>query len=133
MQILVNSDNHIKGTESLTARVESLVTAALDRFADRITRVEVHLNDVNGPKSGDRDKRCMMEARVGGLAPIAVTDEASSMLQAIDGAAGKLQRALESTLGKREATRGRAPRADEIARTGMLDDLEEGRDRSVHH
>jgi ribosome-associated translation inhibitor RaiA len=133
MQILVNSDNHIKGTESLTERVESIVTAAIDRFADRITRVEVHLNDVNGPKSGDRDKRCMMEARVGGMAPIAVTDEAGSMLQAIDGAAGKLQRALESALGRREATRGRSPRTDDIASTEMLDNLEEGRDRSAHH
>jgi ribosome-associated translation inhibitor RaiA len=132
MQILVNSDNHIKGTESLTERVDSIVTAAVDRFADRITRVEVHLNDVNGPeKSGDRDKRCMMEARLGGLAPIAVTDEAASLLQAIEGAADKLQRALERALGRRDKADGRAPRADEIASTELLDTLEDGRDRTA--
>ena len=46
MQVLVNSDHTIHGAEPMTARVESIVADAVDRFADRITRVEVHLNDV---------------------------------------------------------------------------------------
>ena len=101
MQVLVNSDNHIKGTESLTQRVDSIVAAAVDRFADRITRVEVHLNDVNGPeKSGDRDKRCMMEARLNGRAPIAVTNFAANQNLAFRGAAEKLERALDHAFGK---------------------------------
>ena len=41
MQILLNSDNHIAGTLELTERVESELQAALDRFANRLTRVEV--------------------------------------------------------------------------------------------
>jgi ribosomal subunit interface protein len=130
MQILVNSDNHIKSTESLTERVDAIVTAAVDRFADRITRVEVHLSDVNSPeKNGDRDKRCMMEGRVSGLAPLAVTDEAASLLQAIESAADKLERALERALGKRDKADGRAPRPEEIASPELLDSLAKRRDR----
>jgi ribosome-associated translation inhibitor RaiA len=129
VQVLVNSDNHIKGGESLTERVEAIVTDAVGRFADRITRVEVHLNDVNADKGGARDKRCMMEARLGGLAPIAVTDEAGTLLEAIEGAADKLERALESALGRLENITGRVPREDEIASTELLDELEQRDDR----
>jgi ribosome-associated translation inhibitor RaiA len=117
MQVLVNSDHHIKGSEPVTARVESIVADAVERFADRITRVEVHLSDVNGDKHGDRDKRCMMEARVGGLAPIVVTHEAPTLREAIDGAAEKLERALERALGRLEDTEGPRPRDSEIADT----------------
>lgn len=117
MQVLVNSDHHILGSEPVTERVESIVMDAVGRFADRITRVEVHLNDVNGAKHGERDKRCMMEARVGGVAPIAVHHQAPTLREAIDGAAEKLERALEHALGRLAETDGPRPREDEIAST----------------
>jgi predicted transcriptional regulator of viral defense system len=72
----------------------------LDRFADRITRVEVHLSDVNAQKGG-QDIRCVVEARAAGLDPVAVDDTAEDVERAVRGAAGKLQRALDSRLGKR--------------------------------
>jgi ribosome-associated translation inhibitor RaiA len=125
MQVLVNSDNHITGTEDLTLRVEQVVENAVSRFGDRITRVEVHLNDVNSHKLGDRDKRCMMEARVGGLKPIAVTAEAASLDAAIDAAAEKLERALDHTLGRLEDTPGRTPHPDQIADVTQLQELEQ--------
>jgi len=131
MHVLVNSDHHIRGSESVTERVESIAEDALERFADRITHLEVHLNDVNGAKRGDRDKRCMMEARLGGLAPIAVTNQAPTLLEAIEGAADKLERALEHALGRLADIPGPAPREDEIATTQLLEDLErEGEQRS---
>jgi ribosome-associated translation inhibitor RaiA len=112
MQVLVNSDHHIKSSESVAERVTSILMASVDRFADRLTRVEVHLNDVNGPKHGERDKRVTMEARVAGRPPVAVTDEASSLLDAIGGASKKLERALEHTLGRLDA-RAQTASADE--------------------
>jgi ribosome-associated translation inhibitor RaiA len=69
-------------------------------MSDLITRVEVHLTDESGPKSGKNDKRCMMEARLEGRQPIAVTDEAATVELAVDGAADKLARLIEHTLGK---------------------------------
>ena len=117
MQVLVNSDHHIRGTEAVTERVEAIVADAVDRFADRITRVEVHLNDVNADKHGERDKRCMLEALVGGMAPVVVHHQASTMREAIDGAADKLERALEHAIGRRNDSDGPSPREADIAST----------------
>lgn len=117
MQVLVNSDHNIQGSESVTDRVESIVADAVDRFAERITRVEVHLSDVNADKGGERDKRCVMEARLGGMAPIVVHHQAPTMREAIDGAADKLERALEHAIGRLAETAGPRPRDSEIAST----------------
>lgn len=108
MQVLVNSDHHIVGGEDLTERVQGVVEDRLGRFAGRITRVEVHLNDLNGNKLGERDKRCLMEARLGGMKPIAVSHEAPTLTEAIHAAADKLERALDHALGKLEDNAGRA-------------------------
>jgi hypothetical protein len=42
----------------------------------------------------------MMEARLEGRQPIAVTHEAATLGQAVDGAADKLRRMIESNLGR---------------------------------
>jgi ribosome-associated translation inhibitor RaiA len=106
MQILINSDHHIKGGESATETVEALIQAAVERFANRITRIEVHLSDTNGPKHGALEKRAVIEARIGGLRPIAVAHEAPTLLEAIEGAAKKLKHALEHTVGRLNETAG---------------------------
>jgi ribosome-associated translation inhibitor RaiA len=100
MQIQINSDHHITGSPELAARVQALVRDTLDRYSDRITRVEVHLNDLNSVKGGSNDKRCLMEARIGGVGPISVNHEADSLNLAIDGAMEKLERAIEHKLGR---------------------------------
>jgi len=91
------------------------VENALSRMSDRITRVEVHLTDESGPKSRANNKRCMMEARLEGRQPIAVTDEAATVDVAVNGAADKLARLIEHTLGKLhdERTRRTDPPAAE--------------------
>ena len=100
MHIQVNSDDSIEGREELATRVEAVVEEALSRFSNQITRVEVHLSDENSHKSGQNDKRCMMEARLENRRPTAVTHRAATLDQAINGAAEKLQRSIESTLGR---------------------------------
>jgi ribosome-associated translation inhibitor RaiA len=124
MQILINSDHHIKGGESANETVESIVEAAVDRFTNRITRVEVHLSDTNGPKHGLHEKRCVMEARVAGLRPLAVSHEAPSLLEAVEGAADKLKRALEHAIARREDLPGPTPRDSDIAGVDELEALE---------
>jgi len=103
MQIQINTDHNIEGREALADRVRLIVEAALGRFGERITRVEVHLSDENGDKFSRTDKRCVMEARLAGRQPIAVTDEAATVDEAVDGAAGKLTRLIETTLGRLHA------------------------------
>ena len=99
MQVQVRTDSSIHGSDSLTHAVETAVEGAVRRWTQRITRVEVHLSDVNRHKGGV-DKRCVMEARVGGLQPIAVTHLAVTLPESIEGAAEKLKKSLESTLGR---------------------------------
>lgn len=105
MLIQVNTDRHIDGHETLATQVHGAVESALRRFSDHITRVEVHLSDENGKKSGQYDKRCMMEARLEGRQPLAVTHEAATLEQAIDGAAERLTHLVENTLGRQDERR----------------------------
>jgi ribosome-associated translation inhibitor RaiA len=100
VKIQVNTGAHIDGNEALASQVSAKVELALDRFSERITRVEVHLSDENGEKSGQLGQRCMLEARLEGRQPVAVTDHAATMEQAVQGAAEKLARLLDSTLGR---------------------------------
>ncbi len=100
MQIQVNTDHNIEGHETLAAWIRGTVETALDRDSDHITRIEVHLTDEDGHKSGQNDKSCMMVARLEGRQPIAVSDRSETLEQAVNGAAGKLARLVESTLGR---------------------------------
>ena len=100
MQIQFNTDESVVGDEALARHAEEIVQRALGRFADKVTRVEIHLSDVNSQKAGENDKRCLMEARLTNRQPVAVTEQAATLHQAIDGAAQKLKRSLDSTLGK---------------------------------
>jgi len=109
MQIQVSTDNNINGSAELIENVEADLTKMLGRFGRQITRVEVHLRDVNGPKAVGDDKSCLLEARLAGRQPMVVSHEATSLRQAIDGATDKLERALEKLLGKLSDRKGRAP------------------------
>lgn len=101
MQIQVNTDHNIKGHETLVAEVSSTVASALSHYSEHITRVEVHLRDENSSKkNGTHDMRCLLEARLEGRQPVAVTHHAGSIDQAVDGAADKLNRLIDSTLGR---------------------------------
>lgn len=100
MQIQFNTDESVAGDEALARHAEEIVQRVLGRFADNVTRVEIHLSDVNGQKAGENDKRCLMEARVPNRQPVAVTEHAATLHQAMDGAAQKLKRSLDSALGK---------------------------------
>ena len=104
MQIQVNTDNTIDGNQSLKVRVLELVEHILGRFGDQITRVEVHLQDVNAHKGG-RDIKCTMEARAAGLQPVKVDTLGEEVIPAARDAAHKLERALETRLAKRNRVR----------------------------
>ncbi len=100
MQIQVHTDNHIHGREEIVALVETSVEGAVGRFRDRITRIEAHLSDTNSHKTKGDDIRCVLEARLAGHQPIAVTHQAATVEIALSGAADKLERSVESTLGR---------------------------------
>jgi len=100
MIIQVNTDSNISGRESLGDSVRETVEGALIHVSENITRVEVHLSDVNGTKSGGDDIKCVMEARLEGRTPVAVTHHATNLDQSVEGAADKLSRLIQNTLEK---------------------------------
>lgn len=111
MQIHINTDRNIDGRQALAAHISSEIEQALSRFNEHITRVEVHLSDENSDKKGGKDGlKCVMEARLDGRQPLAVTHQATTLEQAFSGAINKLSRLIESTIGRSGDQRGhRAP------------------------
>jgi hypothetical protein len=103
MQVLVSTDHNIDGREVLAHRITDVVEHALTRVKDRITRVDVHLSDENSDKKvGGLDMRCVMEARLEGRPPVAVTDHA-----AVNGATHKLIRSIDHLFGRLHDKRSR--------------------------
>lgn len=105
MKIQVNTDTHVDGHERVAAHVSATIKQALSHVSDHVTRVEAHLSDENGDKSGPQDQRCMLEARLEGRQPVAVTEHAATQEQAVSGAAHKLAKLLESMIGRQQAAR----------------------------
>ncbi len=125
---MVNSDHHITASESLSERVESVVTDTVDRYSDRITRVEVHLQDVNGASAVIGTSAARWKPVWVGVEPVVVTAEGASLQEAIDGAADKLERALEHAIERLQDLKGPAPREVDIADAELLEKLEPARD-----
>lgn len=100
MKVQLNTDNNIQGDQALSSHVDSVIEGTLGRFRSQISRIEVHLSDLNAGKTGAGDKRCIMEARLDGRPPVVASDDADTVGASINGAATKLQRLLDSSLGK---------------------------------
>ena len=103
MLIELTTDSHIKGSENLKERVDGWVLRSLSRFSTRVHRLEVHLSDENGSRKTPDDKRCAIEARLEGHQPCAVVEHANTVEAAVKGASHKLERLLDSTIGRLEA------------------------------
>lgn len=108
MQIQINTDKRVQGDAALSAWAEQELRDRLGRFGDFITRLEVHLSDTDGARAGDLDKRCKLEARLAGRPPVIVSHDAAKVADALFGAAAKLQRLLDTTLGRVRDAAGRS-------------------------
>jgi len=100
MQIQVSTDHNIEGTETFIHHVQAELMIALSGFNAHVTRVEVHFSDEDGPKTGGLDKRCLLEVRTAHHQPVALGHTGETLEQALQGAAQKMHRLLESTLGR---------------------------------
>jgi len=103
MQIQFNIDCRTQGHERAENYFSTVISEALRRFEDKITRIEVRLADENNSKSGPDDKRCVLEAHPAGFKPIAVTNHADSIEKAIKGSIEKMKHALDHHYGKLQA------------------------------
>ncbi len=102
MQFQLNTDANIQGDDRLAEVAETIVTSALGHLTERLSRIEVHLADVNGAKGGNDDIRCTVEARPEGMQPQTVTHSDANVDAALRGAAKKVRSLLDSEFGKLE-------------------------------
>ncbi|TCC98897.1 HPF/RaiA family ribosome-associated protein [Pedobacter frigidisoli] len=103
MTIQLNTDKNLTIHQEYEDKINTQITEALSRFSYLITRLEVHLSDENGSKDGLEDKRCLLEVRITGKEPIAVTNLGNTYDLAITGALTKLKSKLETVAGKMKA------------------------------
>lgn len=101
MQIQIFAQG-VEVPEPLRAYVERSLNQALVHFTERLTRVEVHLKDLNSSHKNGVDKRCLIEARQGGMEPLAVEHDASEYRDAVHHAVQKLERALQHRIDKKK-------------------------------
>ena len=101
MKIQVNSDKTINVTANLAATIEAEANRVLNRFATKLTRVEIHLSDVDNKKAGLADKRCLIEVRPAGDKPMTASAEAATTEPAVTQALAKIQRSLTTFFGRK--------------------------------
>jgi hypothetical protein len=102
MHVEVSTDTRITAD---IPEVTTTIETGLSRYKERLTRVEVHLSDVNGPRGG-RDCRCALEARPAGRQPVAVTSEAHTPDDAVKGAVNKMTSLLTTVFGREDDVKG---------------------------
>ena len=107
MQIHVHTSNGMENKETLERWADAQIRHLLGHWVQELTRVEVHLSDESRDAKSAPDKRCALEARVPHHAPVAVSRHATTVDEALRGAADKLKRALDSMLGRRGDQRDR--------------------------
>lgn len=109
MQVLLNTDTHVDGRKAMADHLDEVVRAALDRFGDHVTRVEAHIVDLKGQAGSHAEQiQCTLEARLAGMEPVVVKDQAATAHQAIEGSLGKLKRALAARVERQESYRAGA-------------------------
>lgn len=100
MIILMNTDKTLSGDSETQEYFTSQVKESLKKYQSHISRIEIHLKDENGIKDGVDDVSCLIEARLNGRKPIAITSQADTKEHAFSAAVRKIEGAIGSVLGR---------------------------------
>lgn len=87
-------------TDGLRAHIAWRVAYATTHGRDVVSRIVVHLSDVNGPRGGV-DKRCGVELRLKGAQSLVVEDVQADLYVAIDRAFERIGRSLHRRMERR--------------------------------
>ena len=104
MKIQINAGD-VERSQAVDEHIQQKVESCLHRFSERVTRVEVHLRDLNASKGG-ADKRCTVEVRLAGHQPLAVDADGRDLYDAISDACKKAERAVEHRIERESDRRG---------------------------
>lgn len=84
----------------MVAYFKTVIADALKHYSEHITRIEVHFSDENGSKGGADDKKCLIEVRIEGKKPTAVTAQANTNEEALNSAIDKMAAMLKTRVGQ---------------------------------
>lgn len=100
MIIQINAGKNLNVNKEYSSQLDSLLTEELSRYSEHITRLELHLSDQDGTKESLCDKKCILEVRLEGRQPIAVSATSNTYDQAVDSAIDKIKASLNTIIGK---------------------------------
>jgi putative sigma-54 modulation protein len=86
---------------SLHDHVERRLNAALDRFERRISRVNVQLRDVNGPRGGI-DQECRIAVKLVGVGDVFIEQRDESLHAAVATAVDRTAEAVRRAVARRK-------------------------------
>ena len=88
--------------DALRGYVEKQLNEVLVHHAAQLTRVEVHLKDLNSKKKNGVDKHCLLEAKPRGMDSVTAEHDAPEFKEAVHQAILKLERGLHHRFDKRK-------------------------------
>jgi ribosomal subunit interface protein len=100
MIIQIDTDNKLSVHEVFRSRIQELLAKELNRFINRLIKVEVYLTDENARKKGVNDKKCVIDAHLEGTHPVVVSQCTGDHEHALHGAIDKLKKSLDTITGK---------------------------------
>lgn len=109
MRVTIRSP-HVALTDTDRDYITDAIKHALSHVESRVTSVQVHLADQNGPKGGI-DLQCDLVANCGQLGILRTQATDGKVRAAVDAATTKLRRAVEHAVDhKRDARKTNTPR-----------------------
>lgn len=99
MQVLVHPDHLLTPLNSVRRRVAGRFEAVLSHYGERLVTVEVELTDESAHRATGNDMGCRARGSLDGEIPVEVVHHASTLEEAVGGAANQLDRLLDSLIG----------------------------------
>jgi putative sigma-54 modulation protein len=104
MELTISSQNlHVD--EDTELHVRRRIDFALEQFNSWITRVQVHLEDVNGPRRGV-DKQCRILVNIKGGKTLKVEDLDTDIIAAVNRAADRVGQVVSREIDRRREKKG---------------------------
>lgn len=106
MDFQFNTGNAVPGDARIEEHFETRIRERLARFEPRLSRIEVHVRDIDGTRrESPQGIEAMIEARPKQGDPLSATDRGPNTEQAIGAALQKLVARLDATFGKSDRVR----------------------------
>ncbi|MFN4025385.1 MAG: HPF/RaiA family ribosome-associated protein [Hyphomonas sp.] len=106
MDFQFNTGNAVPGDVRMEEHFEARIRERLARFEPRLSRIEVHVRDLDGTRrESQQGIEAMIEARPFNGDPLSASDRGPNTDAAISAALQKLVARLDSTFGKADRVR----------------------------